>query len=316
MPPPRLFPPALPKAITATPPPVSKLLSIEELERFKNLVLFAQATVDGLYAGQHPSPFSGSSSEFRDYRDYAPGDEIDRIDWRAYGRTRRLVVRRYEDETDMVVYLLVDTSASMRYAGEKRLPKFQHAARLAAALSYLAIRQGDKAALALCADTLQTYLPPGGTRRHLHEIATALDTVYPNLTTGIGTALEQCAGVFKKRGKLVVLSDFFTEPGPLFDALSQFLHRDFSILLFQVLDPDELDLPNRSATQFVDLETGSKIEVDPDDLRAAYQKSIQTFLAALAAEANARTIEHQLVNTAEPYTSALEAYLGFRRGER
>jgi len=302
----------------STPPPLPRsrtspsLLSIEELERFKNLLLFAQATVDGFFAGQHRSPHPGSSVEFRDYKDYVAGDDLGRIDWRAYGRTRKLFVRRYEDETDMVAYLLVDTSGSMRYAGEKRAPKFHHAARIAAALAYLMLRQGDKAALALFDQTVKTYFPPGGTRRHLHDLVRALEEVKAGSGTGLAASLHQCAAVFKKRGRLVVLSDFFTDPVPLLDALTQFSHRGFNILLLQVLDPDELDLPAHSVAKYVDMETGEQVEVDAAELRAAYQKKVRAAIDTLAAAAHTRGIEHQLVNTSQPYTHALEAYLGFR----
>ena len=308
----------------STPPPLpsersaqtSPLLSIEELERFKNLLVFAQSTVDGFFAGQHRTPYPGSSVEFRDYKDYVPGDPLDRIDWRAYGRTRRLFIRRYEAESDMTAYLVVDTSASMRYAGQKRSAKYQHAARIAAALAYLMIQQGDKAALGLFADSLKAYFPPGGTRRHLLHLVRTLENVNPQLTTGLDKALGQCADVFRKRGRLVVLSDFLTEPSSLFDALSQFLHRGFSILLLQVLDPDELDLPAQSVAQYVDMESGEQIEVDTEELRPHYQKKMRDVIDGLAREAHSRGIEHQVVNTALPYTSALEAYLGFRGRSR
>lgn len=288
------------------------ILSPDELDRFKNLLLFAQATVDGFFAGRHRSPHPGSSAEFRDYKDYVAGDGLDRIDWRAYGRTRKLFVRRYEDETDMVAYLLVDTSGSMRYYGETRAPKFLHAARIAAALAYLMTKQGDKAALGLFASTLKTWLPPGGTRRHLHQMTTALEHVQPGRATDLPASLNLAAEVCRKRGRLVVLSDFFTDTAALFDALAQFQHRGFKILLLQVLDPEELDLPAHRVARYVDLETNEEIEVDAEDLRATYRQNIRAALDTLAREASARGIEYQQVNTAEPYTRVLEAYLGFR----
>ena len=303
---------------TLRPPPLpglrpgESLLSADELDRFKNLLLFAQATVDGFFAGRHRSPHPGASAEFRDYKDYVAGDALDRIDWRAYGRTRRLFVRRYEDETDMVAYLLVDTSGSMRFRGDARAPKFQHAARIAAALAYLMTKQGDKAALGLFADALTSWLPPGGTRRHLHEMIKALEHVHPDRVTDLPAALRQAAELCRKRGRLVVLSDFLADPAPLFDALAQFQHRGFKILLLQVLDPDETELPAHRVARYVDLETAEEIEVDAEDLRVLYRTRIRAAIDTLAREAVARGIEYQQVNTAEPYARALEAYLGFR----
>lgn len=292
------------------------LLAPEELDRFSDLLLFARTTVDGFFAGKHRSPYPGASAEFRDFRNYVPGDAIDRIDWRAYGRSRRLFIRRYEDETDMVAYLLTDISASMRYAGPKRPPKYIVAARIAAALAYLMLHQGDKAALGLFAAELKTYLPPGGTRRHLFDVVRALEQVQPAQTTNLPQALSQCAAFVRKRGRLVVLSDFLTPPEPLLEALSQFLHRGFTILLLQVLDPDEIELPHSTVARFIDLETNEEVEVDAAELRNAYRQRVEASLQSLAREAEARRIEHQVVSTAAPYTAALEAYLGFRRRPR
>ena len=170
----RPIPPVLPSA-TGIPPrlahmfkspePVARrrsLLTPAELERFKNLLVFARSTVEGYFIGKHKSPYRGSSVEFTDYKEYVPGDEVNRVDWRVYGRSRRLYVRQYEAETDMVVYLLVDVSASMNYhADGERQSKYVLAAKIAAALAYLMIHQGDKAALGLFAESLRRFTPVG-----------------------------------------------------------------------------------------------------------------------------------------------------------
>jgi hypothetical protein len=166
--PPRIPPPPIPSPNSSTiarivkphAPSVRKssLLTPEELERFKNLLVFARSMVEGYFVGKHKSPYRGSSVEFTDYKEYVPGDEVNRIDWRAYGRSRRLFIRQFEAETDMVVYLLVDVSASMNYAGTGRQSKYRLAAKIAAALAYLMIHQGDKAALVTFAQTLSLPL--------------------------------------------------------------------------------------------------------------------------------------------------------------
>ncbi|MDB6125953.1 MAG: hypothetical protein JWQ71_4946 [Pedosphaera sp.] len=288
------------------------LLTVEELERFKNLLVFAQATVEGYYSGKHKSPFRGSSSEFADYKEYVAGDDISHLDWRAYGRSRRLYLRQFEEETDMVAYLLVDTSASMRYAGEKRQPKFFLAAKIAAALAYLMIKQGDKASLVLFAEKVNQFLPPGGTRRHLHRMVTELERVKPASTTGIAQALGECNGIFKKRGRIVVLSDFLDDNEQLLEALGQFVHRKFEVLLLQVVDPDELHLPNFTMAKFVDMETNEQVQVDPEEIRASYREKMKQNIEGLAREADLRQIQHTLVDTRNPYLTAIEAYLGFR----
>jgi uncharacterized protein (DUF58 family) len=299
----------------AQPPPLirsSSLLTPHELERFKNLLMFAKSTVEGFFAGKHKSPYRGSSVEFTDYKDYVPGDEVNRIDWRAYGRTRRLFVRQYEAETDMVLYVLVDISASMSYAGTGRQSKYVIAAKLAAALSYLIIHQGDKAALGLFAESLKHYTPHGGTRRHLFNLVNELERVIPSSGTGFAQALHQSNPLFKKRGRIVILSDFWADQAELLDALSQFLHRKFEILLLHILDPDELALPQANAARFRDMETHEEVQVELDEIRQAYRENVKERIDSLAREASLRGMSHGIVNTENPYLDALEAYLGFR----
>jgi uncharacterized protein (DUF58 family) len=306
-----------PSATWSPPPPLpavnaDPLLVPEELERFKNLLVFARSTVEGYFVGKHRSPYRGSSVEFADYKEYVPGDEVSRIDWRAFGRSRRLFVRQYEAETDMVIYLLVDVSASMNYPASRRLSKYRLAAKIAAALAYLMVRQGDKAALVLFAKTLNHFRPPGGTRRHLHNLIAELEAVTPAAETGIAQALRECNPLFKKRGRLVILSDFWDDTPDVFDALAQFLHRKFEVLLLQVLHPDELNLPPAQTARFEDMETGERLEVEPEEIRAAYRQAARQRVEDIAREANHRRITHALIDTRQPYLEAIEAYLGFR----
>jgi uncharacterized protein (DUF58 family) len=300
----------LPKRNVAPPGP-PPLLDLEELARFENLLVFARAVVEGTFAGKHKSPYRGSSAEFADYKEYVAGDDPGRLDWRVYGRTRRLFLRQFEEETDMTVYLMVDTSGSMRYAGAGRPTKFLLAARIAAALAYLMSAQADKTALALFAQKVTQFVAPGGTRRHLHRVITELERVRPSRTTGIATAVEECVALFKKRGRIVILSDFLDDTAALFDALSQFVHRKFEILLLQITDPDELNLP-AFAAKFVDLESADMVQVDPEEIRTAYRERMQRSIADLARESDLRQIQHRLIDTSRPYLDAIEAYLGFR----
>ncbi|MGB7749769.1 MAG: DUF58 domain-containing protein [Verrucomicrobiia bacterium] len=321
----RPIPPVLPSA-TGIPPrlahmfkspePVARrrsLLTPAELERFKNLLVFARSTVEGYFIGKHKSPYRGSSVEFTDYKEYVPGDEVNRVDWRVYGRSRRLYVRQYEAETDMVVYLLVDVSASMNYhADGERQSKYVLAAKIAAALAYLMIHQGDKAALGLFAESLRRFTPVGGTRRHLYNLVAELEAVEPSSTTGIARALEECHLLFKKRGRLVILSDFWDDEAKTLEALSRFRHRKFEILLLHIVHPDELNLPGVHAARFEDMETREQVEVEPEEIRAAYREAARRHIDLLAREADNRHISHALVRTERPYLDAIEAYLGFR----
>jgi uncharacterized protein (DUF58 family) len=317
---PPVIPPPLPSAPlprSSQLPPITSarrrfLFSADELSRFENLLLFAKSTVEGYFAGKHKSPYRGSSVEFTDYKEYIPGDDLKRLDWRAYGRSRRLYVRQYEAETDMVIYLLVDVSASMNYAGGDGRSKYAMAGKIAAALAYLMIQQGDKAALALFAHTLKDYIPPGGTRTHLHNLIAELESAQPASTTGMASALAECCTLFRRRGLLVVISDFWDDTDEVFDALSRFLHRKFEVLLLQVVHPDEMDLPAVPVARFQDMEVHAEIEVEPAEIRAAYRNLARQRTETLAREANLRRMTHALVPTNRPYMDAIEAYLGFR----
>jgi uncharacterized protein (DUF58 family) len=306
----------LPSRKPLRPPPLPgaapSLLNLEEADRFKDLLLFAKAQVEGYFSGKHKSPHFGSDVEFAEHKEYVSGQDISNIDWRVYGRTKRLFVRQYKEETDMVAYLLVDTSASMQYKGRGLETKLQHALKITAVLSYLMMRQGDKASLTLFSDRVLKFLPPSGTRRHLHNLLGELEAARPTARTDIAAAARECGSLFKKRGCLIILSDFLGDTRELFDALGQFLHRRYDVLLLQIIDPDELDLPNIDIAQFIDMETGEQVEVEPDEIRRAYRENMEALIAKLSERANRRHLRHALIDTRHPYLQAIEAWLGFR----
>lgn len=292
-----------------------KLLDQAELERFKNLVVFAKTTVDSQFTGRHQSPDLGTGGEFTEYQAYFPGLSVQAIDWRVYARTRKLVIRRYREETDMDVHLLVDSSGSMAYGGGRREEKGMRAARIAAALAYLMIRQGDKASLTLFADRVLEHLPPAGTRRHLMSLLRSLvhPAHEPSGRTHLPAAIRECSQLFRRRGRLVIISDFLGHsPAEIFDALGPLLHRRFEILLMQLLDPDERTLPDAPLARFVDMETGETVEVEPAEIRAAYEARIRERAKDFAAAGARHRIDFTTLDNERPYREAIEAYLGFR----
>ncbi len=289
-----------------------KLLNLEEVSRFDNLLVFAKSVVDGYFSGRHRAVNYGSSAQFKDYMAYQPGDELSKIDWRLYGKSGKLFTKRYDNETDMVIYLMVDMSASMGYGDG--VTKDLLAGRIAAALSYLMINQGDKVSLILFDEKVLNYISPGGTRAHMYNMITALEESTPAMKTDVCAALNESQGLLKKRGRLIVISDFWGADSKLFDALSQFLHRKFEILLLQVFDEEEMSLPQYDNVRFVDMESGEEIQLEPDEIRAQYKKNMQNFLENLAKNSEARKIQYTLVNTKNSYLEAIESYLGFRKG--
>lgn len=289
-----------------------KYLQPSDLKRLRNFQFAARLVVEGFFQGRHRSPYYDFSSEFADYRPYTPGDEIRAIDWRALARTDRYYIKLYRKETDMNCYLLVDKSNSMGYRGDEPLTKLEYASYLAAALAYLMIQQGDKAGLTLCDDAVRTFIPAGGTHQNLQRILTTLERNRPGGPTRLAHALRSLFGMVRRRGLLVIISDFLDDLDQTFSALSMFAHKGFAVLLFQVMTDAELNLPRVGNALFMDVESPASVTAEPDAIRAAYQAELEAFLGEVAGKAKARGMEYQLARTQEPYHSTLSAYLSTR----
>jgi uncharacterized protein (DUF58 family) len=298
-----------------------KYLSPQDLRNLKNLLFAARVIVEGAYTGRHKSPYRGRSAEFVDYREYEPGDEIRGIDWKAYARTDRYFVKLFEKETDMNCYVLVDRSASMGYGGKaynsvfptQELSKLEYASYLAAALLFLIIKQGDRASLTLFDEKVATHVPTGGTFAHLYTLLNHLEKQRPGKETSVSNVLRESFGLFKRRGLLIVLSDFLDDPVATFNALNMYRHRNFEIVLFHILHKYEYELPPLQSTNFIDSESGDMITTSPDEIRDSYHEAVKDFVEQMQTMARSRNIEYTLVNTAMPYSAALQKYL-LRRG--
>jgi uncharacterized protein (DUF58 family) len=289
-----------------------KYLQPADLKRFRNFQFAAKLVVEGYFQGKHRSPFYDFSSEFADYRPYTPGDEVRAIDWKAFARTDRLYIKLYRKETDMNCVVVVDKSNSMAYRGDAPISKLEYASYLAAALSYLMIRQGDKAGMALCDDRVQLYVPPGGTNRALQQMMVNLERVTPGGPTQLASALQVLFGIVKRKGLLIVISDFLDETDKVFSALSMFAHKGFSVLLFHTLTDDEINLPLAANALFRDPESSLTVAAEPDAIREAYQQEMQAFVREMDMNAKARRMHYHLATTAEPYHKALDAFLTAR----
>jgi uncharacterized protein (DUF58 family) len=289
-----------------------KYLQPADLKRFRNFQFAAKLIVEGYFQGRHRSPFYDFSSEFADYRPYTPGDEIRAIDWRAFARTDRFYIKLFRKETDMNCMVVVDKSNSMAYRGEAPISKLEYASYLAAALSYLMIRQGDKAGLALIDDQLRKFVPPGGTTLTLQQMLVSLERIGPGGPTQLASVLEVIFGIVKRKGLLIVISDFLDDMARVFSALNMFAHKGFSILLFHTLTDDEINLPMAANALFRDPESSREVAVEPDAIRAAYQQEMQSFLSEMESNAKARRMHYHLATTDAPYHHALEAFLTAR----
>ena len=299
-----------------TGPPKKEVLRPADLKRLSSFEFATKLVVEGYFHGKHRSPYNDFSSEFSDYRQYTPGDDIRRIDWRALARTDRYYVKLYRKETDLHCYVLLDNSASMAYAGIQKgaVSKLEYGSYLAAALSYLIIKQHDRAGMTLTENAAQRYIPPAGTHQGLQKIVGVLERVQTSGITDLAFSLQTLFGLTKqRRGLVVVISDFLDDLDPVFQALSMFTHRGFSVLLVQTLTDEEMSLPGEMGSAiYYDLESPATVTAEPDVIRKAYQEEMAAFVDDVRNRAKARNIHYELGLTSRPYDRVLEAFLTAR----
>lgn len=281
-----------------------RLLTPSLLRELENVRFAPRTRVEGQHAGRHMSPARGSSTEFRDYRAYAPGDDPARVDWRVYARSDRHVIRTYEQESQTGCAILLDCSASLDY-GEPET-KFQFATRLAASLAHVVQRSQDQVGLYAFNDTHRAWHAPGGSARHLDNLLHALETLKPQGTANLPDGLRRAEALLRRRCTLVVISDFYTPPADTFAALNPFVHRGLDIHMLHLLHPAERQLPDGAMLAFRDLESGAKLRTDPRAIRDEYRRVLDDHHRAHRQLAIRRGIAYRVVFTEQPVLSALE----------
>lgn len=296
-----------------------KYLRPEVVSKLSNMELRARLVVEGFITGLHKSPYHGFSVEFAEHRQYMPGDEIRRIDWRVYGKTDRFYVKQFEEETNLKSYIVVDTSASMKFASEipkskeKRISKIEYASYIAASLAYLMIQQRDAVGLMLYDSAIRTTLPPHATKQHLRRVLVELEKIEPSSTTQTAQALHHLAERIKRRGLVVVISDLFDDPAKVMAALKHFRHNHHEVLVLHVLDPLERTFAFGSDAVFRDIETGESLSTQPYHIQKAYQEAMNQFMDRYKRECRENSIDYLLLDTATPFDVALLNYLNKRR---
>ncbi len=267
----------------------------EDIRKLASFEFAPKAVVEGYLAGRHLSHSRGSSVEFRDYRQYVPGDDLALVDWRVYGRTDRYYLRTYEQETSLDCHLFLDSSASMGFG--KGLTKLEYASFFTACLSYLVIHGGDRVSLQLFDNTIRNFFAPGSTGTHLSTLLNALERNTPGGQTSLAESLRRSFPLLRRRGILIVVSDFFDDPAAIFAALSPYLHRGFKVFLYHVLNPAEVELEDRGLVAFRDLETGQRIVAHTDDVRAGYAVAIRKHIDSLRDLATRRNVDYIVART-------------------
>ena len=292
---------------------VEKYLKPEVIRQISRLDLRAQFIVKGFLQGLHASPFHGFSVEFSEHRKYTHGDDPDDIDWLVYAKTDKYYVKKFEAETNLTGYLVMDLSASMAYSHEQELTKFEYSICLAAALCYLMIHQQDPVGLITFGEKIVDSLAPKSKRAQIGNILSLLANLEPRDRTNIGNSLNQLAAMLKHSSLVMLFSDLLAEPDEVIPALRRLRHGGHDVILFHVLDQAEVAFPFEGLVELQDPETRETIEVDADAYRSEYLEEIDGFRTLYARECRQSGIDYVPLDTSMQFDRALTEYLINRR---
>lgn len=292
-----------------------KYLDAETLNKISRLDLKARMVVEGFVAGLHRSPYHGFSVEFAEHREYVPGDDLKHLDWKVYGRSDRLYLKQYEQETNLRSFLLLDTSESMKYkSGEHS--KLEYACYMVASLAYLVLRQQDAVGLVLFDQEVSQFIPSSSNPANFRLILTDLVTLAPKKKTDLGRILNEVAERISHRGLVMIFSDLLDEPQRILKGLSHFRYRKHDVIVFHILDSDEVRFPFQRMSRFEGLEGFPHLVADPRALRREYLTQVNGFITQLRRGCLEQRIDYVQVTTDQPVDVALSTYLASRMGRR
>jgi uncharacterized protein (DUF58 family) len=290
-----------------------KYLDPDTLLRLGNLNIVARSAVEGFISGLHRSPHHGFSVEFSEHRPYTPGDELRHLDWVAYAKTNRYYIKQYEQETNLRCYILLDCSGSMNYSSGRGLTKLEYGSFLAATLAYLMTRQQDVVGLVAFDHEIRLHMPPGGSPAHVNEMCKRLELIRTGEVTSLAKPFHDLAEMIKRRGLIIVISDLYDDESEVIKALRHFRHKKHGLILFHTFDAAELEFPFSRLTQFLDLETREKYQVDPKAVREAYLGELRAFIDRYKKACSDSDSEYVLTDTSVPYGFLLRSYLARRQ---
>lgn len=279
------------------------------ISKLNSLELKARLVVEGFMVGLHKSPYHGFSVEFSQHRAYMQGDNLKDVDWKVFGKTEKYFIKQYEEETNLRCYIFLDTSNSMAYSSAANISKLDYSITLAAALSYLMIHQQDAAGLTLYADKINKYLPPKSSRAYLQEILKNLANVEASAKTNTAISLSETAEKIKRKGLVVIISDFFDDINSVLKSLKHFSYKKSEVIVFQVLDPMEKSFSFGKDAIFKDLETGDEMTTQPYQIQKAYREAMAEFTGKIKTECLNSNIDYNLIETSDPYDKALLRYI-------
>jgi len=290
-----------------------KYFDPETLAKLQGLGLRARRIVEGYVAGVHRSPFHGFSIEFAEHREYVSGDDLRYVDWKVFGKTDKYYLKQYEEETNLVCYLVLDTSESMQYRGDNApMSKLEYAQCVAGALAYLVLQQQDSVGLVTFDREIRALVRASSNPSHIKQLLHVMEQASPERKTATGPIFHDLAERFKKRGVVVVLSDLFDDVESMLAGLKHFRHRRHEVIVMQVLDPAELDFPFRQTTLFKGLEGLPDVLTDPRSLRKAYLEEFGNFVKAVRRGCRDHQFDYVQLRTDQSLAIALSSYLASR----
>jgi uncharacterized protein (DUF58 family) len=292
---------------------LQRFLDPATLASIDGLDLIAKTVVDGFVAGLHRSPDFGFSQEFAEYRAYSPGDDLRHIDWNVFARTERMYLKRYRGETNSQLLILLDTSASMGY-GSHAVNKLDFARYMAACLCYMATHQRDASGLIVFDEDVKNYIPPSTRQGQLFRLLHAVEHAEVGTHTDFAKPFVHFQQFLHRRGIVVVLSDFYEQPDTIVKTVEPLRFRGNEVILFHVLDPQEIEPKFRDPVLLLDMENKSSLEVTPDYARTEYRAKIEAHIENLATATRRAGMDYFLMNTARPLDEGLREYLTIRQG--
>jgi uncharacterized protein (DUF58 family) len=291
-----------------------KYLKPEVIRQVARLDLRAKFIVEGFISGLHASPFQGFSVEFSEHRKYSSGDNISDIDWAVFAKTDRFYIKKFQAETNLTGYLVMDLSGSMGYTYRQELTKFEYGISLAAALGYLMIHQQDPVGLIAFDQQVRQSLAPKSKRTQLGNILSMLAGLKPTGETEIAKSLHQVASMIRHRSLVMIFSDLLGDAVPIYKALHRLRHAGHDVILFHILDEAEALFPFHGMLELEDNETHERIEVDADAIKADYLEEVAAFRGGFKKECNGARIDYIPLHTGMPFDKALMSYLNSRQG--
>lgn len=286
-----------------------KYLRPEVINQVARLDLRAKFIVEGFLSGLHASPFQGFSVEFSEHRKYVPGDDLKELDWNIYAKTDKYYLKKFEAETNLTGYLVMDLSASMAYTYRQELTKFDYAICLAAALGYLMIHQQDPVGLVTFDTQIRASLPPRSKRAHLGSMLALLANLKPSGQTDVARCVHQLAAMIRTKSLVMLFSDLLTEPGAVIKSLHHLCHRGNEVILFHILDEAEVHFPFQGVIEFEDTEDHQKLTVDARGMRRDYLQSLGEFQDFYRRECAKANIDYVPIDTSVSFDKALLEYL-------